>query len=80
MCATIARSSCRETKLARDCEALCSKNQRGFISCELRAAVLLPNNTSFDISLYKVMPVLGNYFYRCIEITYFLFLTGLKII
>ncbi|XP_074116091.1 atrial natriuretic peptide receptor 1 isoform X4 [Cotesia typhae] len=58
MCATIARSSCRETKLARDCEALCSKNQRGFISCELRAAVLLPNNTLFDISLYKVMPVL----------------------
>ncbi|KAF7995591.1 hypothetical protein HCN44_006698 [Aphidius gifuensis] len=49
---------CHETKLPRDCESLCSKDQWGFVSCELRAAVLLPNDTRFDISLQHVLPVL----------------------
>lgn len=54
------KMSCHETKLPRDCESLCSKNRRGFISCELRAAVLLPDDDkTFDISLHKVLPVLG---------------------
>ncbi|CAG5087893.1 Similar to NPR1: Atrial natriuretic peptide receptor 1 (Homo sapiens) [Cotesia congregata] len=38
MCATIARSSCRETKLARDCEALCN-----LAASRLKALKILPN-------------------------------------
>jgi hypothetical protein len=57
------RSSCREAKLPRDCEALCSFGFDGEVtSCELRAAVLLPNDPRFDISYPKVMPVLGKHF------------------
>lgn len=51
---------CREAQLPRDCEALCSFDRHGQVtSCELRAAVLLVNNSKYEISLMKVMPVLG---------------------
>ncbi|KAK0098297.1 hypothetical protein PV326_009798 [Microctonus aethiopoides] len=55
---SIVNSSCREVKLPRDCQALCIKNHQDLVSCELRAAVLLPADTRFDIALHKVMPVL----------------------
>lgn len=58
--------TCRgEVQLRRDCEhcaecdALCSKNREGAVSCELRVAVLLPKDLRYDISLPKVLPVLG---------------------
>lgn len=52
--------SCRRTRLPRDCEALCSQDRRGEVtSCELRAAVLLPGDPRYEISLPKVLPVLG---------------------
>lgn len=55
-----ASAGCREAKLPRDCEALCSFDRSGQVtSCELRAAVLLVNNSKYEISLMKVMPVLG---------------------
>uniref|UniRef100_A0A0C9PWJ7 NPR1_3 protein n=1 Tax=Fopius arisanus TaxID=64838 RepID=A0A0C9PWJ7_9HYME len=50
-------ASCRDTELPRDCEALCIRNQTT-TQCELRAAVLLPKDTRFEISLTKVLPVL----------------------
>ncbi|XP_018313430.1 atrial natriuretic peptide receptor 1 isoform X2 [Mycetomoellerius zeteki] len=57
--------TCRgEVQLRRDCEhcaecdALCSKNREGAVSCELRVAVLLPKDLRYDISLPKVLPVL----------------------
>ncbi|XP_063981286.1 atrial natriuretic peptide receptor 1 isoform X3 [Diachasmimorpha longicaudata] len=53
----VVKTSCRDTVLPRDCEALCIKNQTT-IQCELRAAVLLPRDNRFEISLAKVMPVL----------------------
>ncbi|XP_031787909.1 atrial natriuretic peptide receptor 1 isoform X3 [Nasonia vitripennis] len=54
-----ASGGCREAQLPRDCEALCSFDQHGQVtSCELRAAVLLVNNSKYEISLMKVMPVL----------------------
>lgn len=51
--------TCREMQLHRDCEALCSTSRDGVISCELRVAVLLPADSRFDISLPKVLPILG---------------------
>lgn len=51
--------TCREVQLHRDCEALCSTSRDGVVSCELRVAVLLPADPRFDISLPKVLPVLG---------------------
>ncbi|XP_015110011.1 atrial natriuretic peptide receptor 1 isoform X1 [Diachasma alloeum] len=51
------KTSCRDTELPRDCEALCIGNQTT-TQCELRAAVLLPRDNRFEISLAKVMPVL----------------------
>nr|XP_012220334.1 PREDICTED: atrial natriuretic peptide receptor 1 isoform X2 [Linepithema humile]XP_012220340.1 PREDICTED: atrial natriuretic peptide receptor 1 isoform X2 [Linepithema humile]XP_012220347.1 PREDICTED: atrial natriuretic peptide receptor 1 isoform X2 [Linepithema humile] len=50
--------TCREVQLHRDCETLCSTSRDGIVSCELRVAVLLPADPSFDISLPKVLPVL----------------------
>ncbi|TGZ50066.1 atrial natriuretic peptide receptor 1 isoform X2 [Temnothorax longispinosus] len=50
--------TCREVQLHRDCEALCSTNRDGVVSCELRVAVLLPADPRYDISLPKVLPVL----------------------
>ncbi|KAM0730711.1 Atrial natriuretic peptide receptor 1 [Formica fusca] len=50
--------TCREVQLHRDCETLCSTSRDGVVSCELRVAVLLPADPSFDISLPKVLPVL----------------------
>ncbi|XP_072759992.1 atrial natriuretic peptide receptor 1 isoform X2 [Anoplolepis gracilipes] len=50
--------TCREMQLHRDCEALCSANHDGVVSCELRVAVLLPADPRFDISLPKVLPIL----------------------
>nr|XP_012146921.1 PREDICTED: atrial natriuretic peptide receptor 1-like isoform X4 [Megachile rotundata] len=52
------KTTCREVQLPRDCEALCKRNRHGVISCELRVAVLLPADPSYDISLPKVLPVL----------------------
>ncbi|OAD52020.1 Atrial natriuretic peptide receptor 1 [Eufriesea mexicana] len=57
-CSVNGKVTCREVQLARDCEALCKKNRYGTISCELRVAVLLPADPSFDIALPKVLPVL----------------------
>lgn len=51
--------TCREVQLARSCETLCKRNRYGVVSCELRIAVLLPADPSYDISLPKVLPVLG---------------------
>lgn len=51
--------TCREVQLHRDCEALCSTNRNNDVSCELRVAVLLPADPRYDISLPKVLPVLG---------------------
>lgn len=51
--------TCREIQFPRDCEVLCSTNQTGVISCELRVAVILPADPNFEISLPKVLPVLG---------------------
>lgn len=51
--------TCREMQLHRDCEALCSTSRDGVVSCELRVAVLLPADSRFDISLPKVLPILG---------------------
>ncbi|XP_026674048.1 atrial natriuretic peptide receptor 1-like isoform X2 [Ceratina calcarata] len=56
-CSVNGKMTCREVQLARDCEALCKRNRAG-VSCELRVAVLLPADSSFDISLLKVLPVL----------------------
>ncbi|KAL6445939.1 hypothetical protein ACFW04_000963 [Cataglyphis niger] len=50
--------TCREVQLHRDCETLCSTSRDGVVSCELRVAVLLPADPSFDISLPKVLPIL----------------------
>ncbi|XP_053977333.1 atrial natriuretic peptide receptor 1-like isoform X1 [Hylaeus volcanicus] len=50
--------TCREVQLPRSCEALCKRNSTGDVSCELRIAVILPANSSYDISLPKVLPVL----------------------
>ncbi|KAH0950218.1 hypothetical protein HN011_005892, partial [Eciton burchellii] len=50
--------TCRASQLHRDCETLCNTNRNGIISCELRVAVLLPADPTFDISLPKVLPVL----------------------
>ncbi|XP_058797834.1 atrial natriuretic peptide receptor 1 isoform X1 [Phymastichus coffea] len=51
--------TCRKAQLPRDCEALCSLDRAGRItSCELRAAVLLPGDAAYEISLLKVLPVL----------------------
>ncbi|KAF7383882.1 hypothetical protein HZH68_014639 [Vespula germanica] len=50
--------TCREIQFPRDCEVLCSTNQTGVISCELRVAVILPADPNFEISLPKVLPVL----------------------
>ncbi|CAB0033004.1 unnamed protein product [Trichogramma brassicae] len=56
-------SGCREAQLPRDCETLCNFDQQGqVINCELRAAVLLPADSRYEISLFKVLPVLGEYF------------------
>ncbi|XP_014203598.1 atrial natriuretic peptide receptor 1-like [Copidosoma floridanum] len=53
------RAPCRMAKLQRDCEALCNYDPRGVAtSCELRAAVLLPDDPRYEISLGAVMPVL----------------------
>ncbi|XP_076759178.1 atrial natriuretic peptide receptor 1 isoform X3 [Xylocopa sonorina] len=58
-CPVNGEATCREVQLARDCEALCKKNRHGeYVSCELRVAVLLPNDTGYDISTPKVLPVL----------------------
>ncbi|XP_033174921.1 atrial natriuretic peptide receptor 1-like isoform X2 [Bombus impatiens] len=57
-CPVNGKVNCREVQLARDCEALCKKNQDGVSSCELRVAVLLPADPRFDIALPKVLPVL----------------------
>jgi len=51
--------TCRASQLHRDCETLCNTNRNGIISCELRVAVLLPADPTFDISLPKILPVLG---------------------
>lgn len=51
--------TCRGMQLHRSCERLCNTNSDGIISCELRVAVLLPDDPRFDISLPKVLPVLG---------------------
>lgn len=56
---TEGRISCREVQLHRECDALCSTDRDGTLSCELKVAVLLPSNPSYDISLPKVLPVLG---------------------
>lgn len=56
--------TCREVQLHRDCEALCSTSRDGVVSCELRVAVLLPMDPRYDISLLKVLPVLGKGYYR----------------
>lgn len=53
------KMTCREVQLHRDCEKLCSTGRDGVVSCELRVAVLLPADPRFDISLPKVLPVLG---------------------
>ena len=56
----VGETVCREAKLPRDCEALkCTRNRFGVDSCVLRVAVLLPEDTKYDISLPKVLPVLG---------------------
>ncbi|XP_043286656.1 atrial natriuretic peptide receptor 1-like isoform X4 [Venturia canescens] len=57
-CARQGETACRETKLPRDCESLCTRNRAGVESCELRIAVLLPADTTYDVSLPKVLPVL----------------------
>uniref|UniRef100_A0ABD2XFQ8 Guanylate cyclase n=1 Tax=Trichogramma kaykai TaxID=54128 RepID=A0ABD2XFQ8_9HYME len=55
----ISWSGCREAQLPRDCETLCNFDQQGqVINCELRAAVLLPADSRYEISLFKVLPVL----------------------
>lgn len=59
MCPVEGRVTCREVQLARDCDALCKKNRHGIVSCELRVAVILPADPMFDISLPRVLPVLG---------------------
>lgn len=51
--------TCREVQLHRDCEELCNTSRDGVVSCELRVAVLLPADPRYDISLPKVLPVLG---------------------
>lgn len=60
-CPVNGKATCREVQLARDCEALCKKTRNGTISCELRVAVLLPADPTFDIALPKVLPVLGKF-------------------
>lgn len=55
---TDGKVTCREIQLPRDCETLCTTSKDGVVSCELRVAVILPADPSFDISLPKVMPVL----------------------
>ncbi|XP_018358837.1 PREDICTED: atrial natriuretic peptide receptor 1-like isoform X3 [Trachymyrmex cornetzi] len=62
---TEGKVTCRgEVQLRRDCEhcaecdALCSTSRDGAVSCELRVAVLLPEDPRYDISLPKVLPVL----------------------
>ncbi|KAG6800743.1 atrial natriuretic peptide receptor 1 isoform X1 [Apis mellifera caucasica] len=57
-CPVNGKMTCREVQLARECEALCKRNRHGGISCELRVALLLPADPSFDIALPKVLPVL----------------------
>lgn len=57
--------TCRDkVQLHRDCEALCSTSRDGVVSCELRVAVLLPADPRYDISLPKVLPVLGKSYSR----------------
>lgn len=56
--------TCREVQLHRDCEALCSTSRDNVVSCELRVAVLLPADPRYDISLPKVLPVLGKSYSR----------------
>jgi len=56
---TEGKVTCRSSQLHRDCETLCNTDRNGIISCELRVAVLLPADPTFDISLPKVLPVLG---------------------
>lgn len=58
-CARQAETACQETKLPRDCESLCTRSRAGVESCEVRIAVLLPADTTYDVSLSKVLPVLG---------------------
>ncbi|EZA53252.1 Atrial natriuretic peptide receptor [Ooceraea biroi] len=55
---TEGKVTCREMQLPHHCNALCNTNHNGIISCELRVAVLLPEDPRFDISLPKVLPVL----------------------
>lgn len=61
-CPVNGKMTCREVQLARDCEALCKENHYGRSTCELRVALLLPADPSFDIALPKVLPVLGKFF------------------
>lgn len=61
--------TCREVQLHRDCETLCSTSRDGVVSCELRVAVLLPADPRFDISLPKVLPVLGEIIQTNVEIS-----------
>lgn len=60
-CPVNGKMTCREVQLARDCEALCKENHYGSSTCELRVALLLPADPSFDIALPKVLPVLGKF-------------------
>lgn len=69
-CPVNGKMTCREVQLARECEALCKRNRHGGISCELRVALLLPADPSFDIALPKVLPVLGKSFSRIIFFTH----------
>ncbi|CAK9824817.1 Atrial natriuretic peptide receptor 1 [Anthophora retusa] len=57
-CPVNGKVTCREVQMARDCEALCKTGHRGTVSCELRVAIILPADPSFDIALPKVLPVL----------------------
>lgn len=66
-CPANGKVTCREVQLARDCEALCKQNRHGTVSCELRVAVLLPADSSFDIALLKVRPVLGKFLSRSLR-------------
>lgn len=63
-CPLRGKVTCREVQLARDCEALCKRNRHGAVTCELRIAVILPADPSFEISLPKVLPVLGELAFR----------------
>lgn len=53
---------CRQVKLPRLCEGLCTFDQHGVETCELRAAVLLPHDPRYEIAMPKVLPVLGETF------------------